>query len=399
MTLARVDDRGHAEAVTGRTSLDALTGPERTALRRLLVRTTAVADRPRGDGLDRLVSAAPVHALPAAAALHRVNGSVRRALEGVDRVPAEVRSELGAGERHASLHHLIVVGALSDIARAFDEAGLTWVVMKGPVLATHLYPSTGDRSYGDLDLLVDRRDFGAAVQILEDLGYRHTIHNWKRAEEMLAGEISLVSSTMAVDLHWHLHYSRQDRRPFALDPEAMLERARRVNVSGVDVPTLDQVDTVLTLAFHAARSDGHRLIWLKDVERAVAVDTPDFDELVRRCRAYRCAPPVGLILARARSVLEAQVPQDVVDATTPRALQAIDRIACATVHPIQLDERDTLTRAFTRSVRSSLIDSVADVPARASRWAGVRVRPPHPNETDDPTEKERYFRAVATSVG
>ena len=46
----------------------------------------------------------------------------------------------------------------------------------------------------------------------------------------------------------------------------------------------------MTLAFHAARSDGHRLVWLKDIERALAVESRDLDELVRRCRASRCAP-------------------------------------------------------------------------------------------------------------
>ena len=34
--------------------------------------------------------------------------------------------------------------------------------------------------------------------------------------------------------------------------------------------TLDSVDTLLSLAFHAARSDGHRLVWSKDIERVVA---------------------------------------------------------------------------------------------------------------------------------
>jgi hypothetical protein len=216
---------------------------------------------------------------------------------------------------------------------------------------------------------------------------------------MLAGQIGMNSATVPVDLHWHLHYSRQDRRPFALDPRGMLERSRRVDISGLDVPTLDQVDTLLTLAFHAARSDGHRLMWFKDVERAVSVDAPDLDELVRRCRLYRCAPPVGLMLSRAQKILGADVPQSTIDAMTPRSLQTIDRIACAVVDPIQLHERDTVTRVLTRSARSSLLDGLADVPARTLRWAQQRFVKTRPNETDDPIEKERYFRAVAASVG
>jgi hypothetical protein len=270
--------------------------------------------------------------------------------------------------------------------------------MKGPVVAALLYPDVGDRSYGDLDLLVDRRDFAQALRILEDLGYEHTIRNWALAEEMLAGQVVMTSQSVHVDLHWHLHYSSQDRRPFALDPEAMIERSRRVAVSGLTVPTLDPVDTLLTLAFHAARSDGHRLIWLKDVERAVAVEEPDLDELARRCHEYRCAPPVGLILGRARTVLDAKIPDELIQAMTPVALRVTDRLATALVHPVQLHERGTITRVFTRSVRSSTVASLSPVPTRGARRLRRRLLPPRENETDSPDEKESYLEAVSASI-
>lgn len=379
-------------------TLAALPRARRAALRDLLVTATADDEGRRRAQVGHLAATAPIHALPAAALLHRVSGSVRRGVDGVPGVPAEVLAQLEAEEHGAAFHHLVVVGALSLISDAFDAADLSWAVMKGPVVATLLYPSVGDRRYGDLDLLVHPRDFGAAMRILEDLGYRHTIHDWARAEQMMAGEIGMVGSSVLVDLHWHLHYSSQDRRPLALDPRAMLARVRRVEVSGLEVPTFDPVDTVVTLAFHAARSDGHRLIWLKDIERALAVEKPDLDAVVRRSHAARCAPPVGLMLSRARRVLDAAVPTDVIDAMTPRSLQAIDRLACELVDPIQLHEHETLTRALTRSARSSLVDSLTDLPARGVRWARQRYVKVPLNETDDPVEKERYLRAVASSA-
>jgi hypothetical protein len=386
--------------MTGATvELDALTHGERLALRALLIRATAAAGRPSAGGaLEELVEAAPIEALPAAAAVHRVTGSILRGLDGVSGVPCDVTAELTVRQRQSSLHHLLIVGALSRIRGAFDEAGLAWVVMKGPVVAALLYPDVGDRSYSDLDLLLDRRSFPHAMRILEDLGYQHSIHNWALAEEMLAGQIELVGPIARVDLHWHLHYSQLDRRPFSIDPEAMVERARHVAVSGLTVPTLDPVDTLITLAFHAARSGGHRLLWLKDVERAVAVDEPDLDELVRRCRTYRCAPPVGLILGRARALLDAAVPADIVKATAPWALRAADRLASRLVHPVQLHERDTVTRWLSRSMRSSVLTTLAAVPARGARSLKRTMRAPPANESDSLDEKASYLRAVAASV-
>jgi hypothetical protein len=269
--------------------------------------------------------------------------------------------------------------------------------MKGPVVAALLYPAVGERSYNDLDLLVDRRDFSKAMQILEDLDYAHDIHNWVLAEEMLAGQVGLATATVHIDLHWHVHYSEEDRKPFAFPIEAMIERGRRVAVSGVSTPTLDPVDTLLTLAFHAARSDGHRLMWFKDVERAVVVDEPDLDELVRRARAYRCGGPVGLILNRARYLLDAPVPLDVVLDLMPRSLRIVDDLATRVENPLQLHERPTITRWLTRSVRASVTSSMVAIPQRAARSVHRTLRPPPENESDDPGEKASYLRAVAGS--
>ncbi len=382
--------------------LDALRRPQRWALRLALIKATALAGNEVTDAdraeLTSLLARAPIEALPEAAAMHRVSGTVLRGLEGIAGVPDAVRAALAARRDQSMMRHLIVVGALSQIAQRFDQAGLSWTAMKGPVVAALLYPGVGDRSYGDLDLLVDRRDFPTAMRILEELGYGHDIHNWALAEEMLAGQVSLATETVHIDLHWHLHYSEEDRRPFAFPIEAMIERGRRVPVSGVSTPTFDPVDTLLTLAFHAARSDGHRLMWFKDVERSVVVDEPDFDELVRRALAYHCGGPVGLILNRARYLLGAPIPLDVVLDLMPRSLRIVDDVATRVENPLQLHERTTVTRWLTRSVRASVSNSMVAVPQRAARSLHRVLRPPPENETDDPEEKASYLRAVAESA-
>jgi hypothetical protein len=293
---------------------------------------------------------------------------------------------------------MLHVGLLSELAGAFDADGIDWLVMKGPMLAATLYPAIGDRTYGDLDLLVRRRDYARAMTLLEGLGFVHAIHNWALTEEMLNGQVSMSRGRLTIDLHWHLHYSRQDRRPFQLAPEAMIERRRTMLLSGVRAPVFDAEDNLLSLAFHAGRSDGHRLVWFKDIERAIAVDPPDFDTLVQRSRAAGCAPTVGLMLRRSRELLGADVPADVTASLVPVALGLADHLVCKLDHPIRLDDRPSLTRAFTRSLRSSTAATIAEVPARTARRMRLRVRPPRENETDDPAEKARYLTAVANAT-
>jgi hypothetical protein len=85
-------------------------------------------------------------------------------------------------------------------------------------------------------------------------------------------------------------------------------------VGGRSVPTLDPVDTLLHVALHAALSGGDRLIWLKDIERALVVEQPPWDDVIERARAWKAGRSVAITLDRARRSLGAPVPEEVLDA-------------------------------------------------------------------------------------
>ncbi len=88
----------------------------------------------------------------------------------------------------------------------------------------------------------------------------------------------------ALDLHWHVVNDARLRRRFTFRTEEMLGRAVRMAIGDSIVPALDPVDTLLHLGYHTAHSGGHRLMWLKDVERATAADGLDWDVVLRQGR-------------------------------------------------------------------------------------------------------------------
>lgn len=374
-----------------------LSHAEQRRLRALLVHTVAAADDPRRRAaVSEAVRDAPIAALPWAADLHRVSGTVLRGLEGVGSVPKTVTDLLTAQRNTISLHHLLFVAELGRVGSELDRADVSWVAMKGPVLAALFYPSVGDRRYVDLDILVARRDFPTALAVVEALGYRDDIKSWRFAEDRLIGEIALRREAVTIDLHWHLHYSRRDRRPFRLVPESLLERRRSADISGVRCPVLDPVDQVLTLAFHAARSGGHKLVWMKDIERALAGGDVDADELVARSRQARCAGPVGLMLQRSAQLLGANVPPQTVDALTSWPLRATASAVAAVSSPVPLHDRDTATRIVSRSARSSDLATLAAVPGRVIE----RVRRRFERTVDDggaDDAKSSYLDAVRSA--
>jgi hypothetical protein len=160
-------------------------------------------------------------------------------------------------------------------------------------------------------------------------------------------------------------YKYQDRRWYHIDPEQLFARHRTVDVGGRACATFDEVDTVFHLALHAAREGCHRLVWLKDIELAIAIGQPDLDELVRRSHDARCAPAIGIALARSKWALGTAVPDDIVTALVGRVWPLVVR-AVASFDDLGSTRRRPSPGAWvTRQTRMSL--------PRTAIWAVRRV--------------------------
>lgn len=370
---------------------------QRGALQDLLIGALSAYGRNDVDiDLERLVAAAPIENVPAAARLHRVSGGVYDVLCNVPGVPGGVLARLDQRRRVVARRHLMAATALRSILEEFDSAEISWLVMKGPVLTSSFYDGPGDREYGDLDLLVSAVDLAQAVRLLEKLGFTHQIQNWPLAEWFMASEFVMRSSLVDVDLHWHLIYADVERERFEVDPLELLGRARHVDVAGMPVPSFEPADMLLHLAFHAARSGAHRLIWLKDIERCLTIAGPDVRTVVDRARRFGCGPSVAIALDRARLV-GAQVPEEVLVELAGWPLLAAERTVRRMSGPVRLHERDTIARFVARSVHGSLSATLLAAGPRAWRAARRRLDPVPAHETGDAKERTAFLDAVARS--
>ena len=150
--------------------------------------------------LDRLVALADYH---------RVTGQLAAAFADRGDVPSPVTQ----ARQVATVRYLQTLEALGRAAGALDGAGIGWVVLKGPVLATRWYRDPAARSYQDLDLLVDPAGLSAAVDALAGVGFAERNRNWAGLRSVGAGEIALVDDRVMIDLHWHVVALERDRRP------------------------------------------------------------------------------------------------------------------------------------------------------------------------------------------
>ena len=211
--------------------------------------------------------------------------------------------------------HMRVLADLDAVVASLSEGAVPFLVVKGPVLSEHLYPSPDLRTYEDLDLLIPPGSFERAVDALRASGSVLLDQNWALTRADTRGQLhfQLPMGTLA-DVHWHLLNRENVRHGFSITTDDLFERSREVVVGGRSVPTLDPVDTLLHVALHAALSGGDRLIWLKDIERVLAVDRPAWDDVIQRARAWKAGRSIAITLNRARRSLGAPVPDDALDA-------------------------------------------------------------------------------------
>lgn len=376
--------------------LDGRTVTEATALLRACLRA---ADGRDPATVARLVDRASPDAVVALARYHGVLGMLAEPLATVAGAPPALR-EAARAALEASVHrHLRATWDLAQVGRILDPTGVAWAVVKGPAAVELLYGGGGGRDYVDLDILVDPAGFGTVIEALEAHGLALLDRNWAVLRREMRGEVHhRGASGLEIDLHWNLVNMYRGR--MRIRSGELLGRAVPATLAGVTVRTLDPTDSLLHVCLHAAISGGDRLVWLKDIERAVAMRGPDWDELRARCARWKVGAPVGLMLARSAAVLDAAVPGPVSRALLGRGTAAlvgvVDRLS---PWPRALGSLGSPSRLLARSMGQGVLGG--------SRWLVVRsVRNLDPGQEQassaftpggDARDRAAFIAAVAAS--
>ncbi len=326
--------------------------------------STAPAD------VEGLLAQVEQQQLLVAARRHRVVGCVRNSVRHLPgAVDPSLDRQLAEDVSSGLAQHMRALSALHDVSRALADVTSTWAVVKGPVLSAHVYDRSDLRSYKDLDVLVRPSELGAALGALEAAGCTVLDRNWTMLGERAMGELHVLMPTgIIVDLHWSLFNRQALRRSFRAPTDELLDRSVPVDVAGLEVRTLDPLDTVVHLAVHAAMTGGDRLVWFKDLEQGLR-HVPDVDALAHRARRWRAQMPVAAMLARTRRLLGAELPDlDLDDLLGSRPWSLVLRAVDARADVAAGGERGSMARLVSRSLRQDGASSALEAGRHVAGW-------------------------------
>lgn len=338
-----------------------------TASRRALVASLrSDLSSPEGSSLTSLVAACDPDQLADLALSEGLAGPAHEGLGAL--LSPEVSSRLATEARRDAVRHLAYLDLLRKFATALDKAAVTWVSLKGPVLAELSYPGV-HRGYTDLDLMVLPSQLRTALAALEGAGAVAAEPDWALVTSGAKGEFTMaVHGLPIVDLHWHLVYLRSARERWAIPTDDLLERRRQVRLKDVDVWSLDPDDFLVHLALHASFGAAQQLRRLLDIERTVANTTPNWDVVVQRCHAWRVGLPVSVMLSRARRTLGADVPKEVVEALAGNRpnLLIVRRLSAWSPSGLMPGGR-SVKNGLTRSLRDGPFSTVGEFADQSRR--------------------------------
>jgi len=202
---------------------------------------------------------------------HQVLDVVVPRLRNKDQVPKWVLERLEMLLRMKRMQRLRHFALLSKISDTFEEAGIGFIVLKGPVVGQWLWGQPCGRHFKDLDLLVSESQIQNAIKVMSGLGLRQDPSiaeiewfHWSRRTS-LAQHFTLIGpGGECVELHWRISFQGAFRSFSYIEKQSKVWLLDNLSV-------LSPKESVLSeyLLEHGNRHFWFRLKWLVDAARLI----------------------------------------------------------------------------------------------------------------------------------
>lgn len=224
-------------------------------------------------------------AIDAMAAQHRIQPWLHHRMRGSDTdwpVPPSIASVWRDAYRDGAIGALTAQAALVRLAKAFDDAGIPMVVLKGGYLAFFAYPEAALRPMRDLDILVAAGNLPLALEAMAQAGCTVPDDRGAAIARALDGDKHLDPIALPTcDRFIELHHRITLPDTFDLPTHEILREKRSIDLGGVQVGFPSAGHMLGHLILHAAYN--HRfdcgplaLIDIAMLTRSAAIDGNGF---------------------------------------------------------------------------------------------------------------------------
>jgi Uncharacterised nucleotidyltransferase len=201
------------------------------------------------------------------------------------------------------------------ILKAFSEARIPVLLLKGAPLTLLYYKSFGVRPMDDVDVLVRRENAQKAASLLLELGFIPKDYSWLSA---LANPWfydsrhaqNFVGQDCEIDLHWHVFpYTKK-----AEDDALFWNAAEKIQFRNLELFAMHPADLLLHVCVHGANWYSTPILrWAADAAQIIKKCERNFDwsRMIAQAERYQVSLALHHALSYLRFNLELGIPEDV----------------------------------------------------------------------------------------
>ncbi|NYB52811.1 MAG: nucleotidyltransferase family protein [Methanobacteriaceae archaeon] len=168
-----------------------------------------------------------------------------------------------------SYKNLSFTGEVLRIIKLLDEADVTTIPYKGPVLAIQGYDNLSLREFGDLDLFIEKRDFYKVKRILINENFEAVLNlspskEKKYLKSQREYKFKNRHNGIILEIQWNVvgfSFSFPNETSYPIDKINL----QSVFMNNRSIKTFSNEDLILILSIHVAGHMWSRLSWLYDL--------------------------------------------------------------------------------------------------------------------------------------
>jgi len=287
-------------------------------------------------------------------------------------LPPPIVDGLAAARATTRRDNLLLLARLEQALDLLLAAGIRPVALKGVDVLHRLYRSFDERTLDDVDLLVppERRD--EAIARLEQAGWTGPGEpertHWFRSSFELPLE-SPGPIGVAFEIHWSLGQTGR----YAIDTNALLARARPLDVAGRSILRLEEHDAVAHLLLHHVQHYfDRRLKWVLEIGRTARTPGFSWADVARRVEAWGGRAAASLSLRHVAKLFPGMLPAEAYAAIPADPWRLLATLPLRSTHPLDL-YRGTRRRGVQLLLAAAALERPRDLP-RYLRHRAVRDR-------------------------
>lgn len=238
-------------------------------------------------------------------------------------LPNNVKKKLRSHYYSSFRRNMLLLDELDRVLKAFNEAGIEVIVLKGAALAQTVYPDIALRPMGDVDLLIRERDSNRIRKLLYVRGYElQTIARYSK--DYIRGYTFHLPALRQriqgfnLDLHWDFVV-----KPSTIDIDDIWKSATTKKVANITIFQMFLEDLLLYLCWHSSKHLFARLIWLCDISQIIRVygGRINWKSLIEKTKRWGIRKFTYYSLHKAKELFDAGVPTNVLDKLKPGAFE------------------------------------------------------------------------------